>query len=150
VTDERDAGFWVPVRVEQPGVAAPRLAWFLPHLFVDEPNALMIGREGSGFPKCLADAIVVPWADGARDTARVTARVRDPGSPEGRLAPRTVIEVAPAPGAAASRAHAAASLPALLGEMTGGRLGTLRMHVENVVARRAVPLVLLRQLRALD
>jgi uncharacterized protein with NAD-binding domain and iron-sulfur cluster len=150
VTDERDAGFWVPVRVEQPGVAPPRVAWFLPHLFVDEPNALMIGREGSGFPKCLADAILVPWADGARDTARVTARVRDPGSPEGRLAPRTVIEVAPTPGAVASRARAAASLPTLLEEMTGGRLAALRMHVENVVARREVPLLLLRQLRALD
>jgi uncharacterized protein with NAD-binding domain and iron-sulfur cluster len=151
VTEERDAGFWMPVIVEQLGVA-PRLAWFLPHLFVDEANALVIGREGSGFPKCLAESIQMPWSAGADDTARVTFRVRDAASREGRLAARPVITVAP------SRkqdlgdvlGQVASTLPAVMARMAGGRLATLGLHFDNVAIRREVPLVLLRQLRSLD
>ena len=51
---ETEAAFWLPVLVSQRvnGVYVPqRIAWFLPSLFVDEPYAIISGREVYGFNK---------------------------------------------------------------------------------------------------
>jgi len=55
-TREVELSFWVPTvaRVKSGGVLLPdHPAWFLPWLFVDNPNAIATGREVYGFAKTL-------------------------------------------------------------------------------------------------
>jgi hypothetical protein len=46
---EIDVSLWIPVRIGD----RPRIAWFIPWLFVDSDWALILGREMYGFPKTL-------------------------------------------------------------------------------------------------
>ncbi len=53
---ETEVSFWVPTvaRVPTGGLLVPdHLAFFVPYLFVDNPYALLAGREVYGFPKML-------------------------------------------------------------------------------------------------
>lgn len=51
---EIDVAFWVPAVATQAG-RAPRLVWFLPHIYVSTGAAAAAGREIYGFPKSVVD-----------------------------------------------------------------------------------------------
>jgi uncharacterized protein with NAD-binding domain and iron-sulfur cluster len=65
---EIDVGFWVPVGVLEPEANGEYrlvdLAWFLPYLWVDNPWAMVTGREIYGFPKSLG-RFELPGGDGS-------------------------------------------------------------------------------------
>ena len=48
-THERDVSVWIPVLAR--GGGSTRLVWFLPYVFVDNPEAVALGREVYGYPK---------------------------------------------------------------------------------------------------
>jgi uncharacterized protein with NAD-binding domain and iron-sulfur cluster len=47
---ERQVAIWVPVVVKHHG-AVPRIGWFVPYMWVDNPLSLAGGREVYGYPK---------------------------------------------------------------------------------------------------
>jgi len=51
--EEQQVAFWIPVEVSQKSKAKsfPRLAWFVPYMWVDNPLSLCGGREIFGWPK---------------------------------------------------------------------------------------------------
>jgi uncharacterized protein with NAD-binding domain and iron-sulfur cluster len=151
---ENEAGFWIPVEVQGPGDSAPRLGWVLPELFVDDPAALVTGREVLGFAKTLAQ-VQVPWleagATGHVDALAPAARVATSGpAVPRRLVMQRLIRVLLEPGTEPAVRPAWVGAATVLHHLTGGRPATMGRHVHNLLGRREVPLLLLRQLRALD
>ena len=47
---EKEAALWILTVAKE-----ERLAWYIPYIFVDSPNALLTGREVEGFPKEMAE-----------------------------------------------------------------------------------------------
>jgi uncharacterized protein with NAD-binding domain and iron-sulfur cluster len=102
--EEIDVAFWVPVAVLEPEGGKWRVtdvAWHLPYVFVDNPWAVMTGREIYGFHKQLGEfTIPSPGGDGAY---RVRAMVLPRHEPGRRAEVRTVLDVRrPIPGPAHS------------------------------------------------
>jgi uncharacterized protein with NAD-binding domain and iron-sulfur cluster len=131
---EREAGFWIPVRVD--AGEGERLAWFIPHLVVDSANALVIGRESFGFPKVLG-AVQIPVD---RDAGGYDVDASASGG--GGLF--TVERI----GRIGSRRAAVAVGHGLVGPKWNARAAAL--HADNLLLRGDVPVLLLRQLRAAD
>jgi uncharacterized protein with NAD-binding domain and iron-sulfur cluster len=50
---ERELGFWIPLRITT--ASGTSLAWYLPYLFVDNPAAMLAGRDIFGFNKILGN-----------------------------------------------------------------------------------------------
>ena len=93
---ERDVAFWVPVVAEDPhplGVLVPpRVAWFLPYIFVDSPPPMATGREIYGFPK-LAGRIDFAEPEGMNSVVTVDAFAIDRFSPSSRAREQRIVEV---------------------------------------------------------
>lgn len=78
---EAEFGFWIPVHLRWQGGAA--IALYLPYLFVDNPAALLAGREIYGFNKILGQFRYASPSD--IDPAEVTAQVLHTLAPDSRL-----------------------------------------------------------------
>jgi acetoacetate decarboxylase len=94
---ENDLMCWVVVAQFRRGAVLPeRVGLYAPFVWVDQPAALIEGREGFGYPKGFG-AISIPVAGQATEFS--CDAYTFPGDPSGQLEIRTVNRVAPADGA---------------------------------------------------
>ncbi|APR81300.1 cytoplasmic membrane protein [Minicystis rosea] len=144
---ETDVAFWLPISIET-AHHAPRVAWLIPYIFVDNPYAVATGRELYGFPKAQATFTFPPSPTSAGDYT-VDAFALQRHAPSTMAASQRLFEVLDhgAPrglgGAIKTRADA---LGALYQLFTGDGAAP-RALLQNGVGE--VPLVFLRQLRDL-
>jgi hypothetical protein len=152
---ERESALWVLTVAEKKELGvlevAQHLAFYIPYIFVDSPNALLTGREVEGFPKEMAEVDV---ADPARMSAKAWAFPR--------YAPTTEVTLLPV--AAATRNDPAEPEPAVLWnsvaelveglekELFAGEVPvipgiTLLLSVVEAIMKCEVSLVFLKQLR---
>jgi hypothetical protein len=90
---ERDVTIWFLVAARENGVIK-RLVWFLPYIWVDNPLAVVVGREVFGFPKQLAEMKIPSRADDP-GPFHVDAPVLSRYSPETRADSQRLIDVNP-------------------------------------------------------
>ena len=147
-----EAAIWMlvsalpPIALDPYPGARDALCWYLPAIYVDDPLALVAGRELWGFPKMLAE-IGIPGRNGspAALTVDVPVLAQEPATSPGTL---RLLE---------ARRDAAASGPATRWDERGPRLEALFDQVDRVVspsaadlgwfatAFRKLPLVCLKQ-----
>lgn len=115
---ERDVAFWfltMAVRRTAGLEVAERLAFFQPYFFVDQPQALVTGREAVGFPKELS-SITLEGALEKPGRLAVTTNVSPRLGADVAIEPRELLRVEPAGAAPAEPPAVHADLRAVLRE----------------------------------
>lgn len=138
-TDETEAGFWVPALVEAPGIR--QLAWVIPWLAVDNPRALVIGRESFGFAKSLGYVEMPRERDGLEYVVEGLAR----SEARPRLTHRRILSVTADRTGKDQLVASALSIGAGLLRQSPGDAAAL--FARSLLGAREVPVVHLRQLR---
>jgi uncharacterized protein with NAD-binding domain and iron-sulfur cluster len=148
-SSEIDVAFWIPMVTRRDG--APRLAWTIPYIFVDNPFAMASGREIYGFPKTIG-TFTFPDDVTVRAPYTVDAIGLALRSPETRAVSQRMFEVVPIGTTPTSLLSfdAFRQTLLLLGASDRGILSGLSAGLTGfgaAIADGAVPIVLLRQLR---
>jgi uncharacterized protein with NAD-binding domain and iron-sulfur cluster len=147
---ETDVAFWVPLLDARD---RPRVSWFLPYVFVDNPYAMAAGRETLGFAKTIGQ-FDLPVEGGVAPYRVATMHLPSVrSSDEYRVLP--LFEVSRADGDPRAHVPRVAALRSIarLTQLDAEELGA-RARIETSAAdlaafprRREIPMVFLRQLR---
>jgi hypothetical protein len=152
---ERDAVFWFPAMTTNTATGATSIAVVPLYAFVDQPQALLTGRELQGWPKELATLTHSLTAEGYFDRLSVTTVGMKQMAPEVQGLPLEVFTVTAVPGSAG------VTVPNVVGsfddvlrlvwDVGGAALNLLRPGVAHDLLAEfrggAVPLALLKQFR---
>ena len=148
---EREATFWIPIR-DTAGPLLQPLSFFTPYIFVDNPLALVAGRELYGFPKDPAD-VTMPADPTQPGGFAVNGLTVQTFGPQATVTRATLVSVAapasPQPGGII--ADAAAAFAAIRTIFEG--LGNLARDLHEALAllsaleHHALQTVLLKQVR---
>jgi hypothetical protein len=152
---ERDAVFWFPAITTHTATGATAIAVVPVYAFVDQPQALLTGRELQGWPKELATLTCALTADAQFDRLSVTAVGMKQMAPDVQGLPLEIFTVSAVPGSAG------VTLPNVVGsfdevlrlvwDAAGAAFNLLRPGIAHdlLAAFRggAVPLALLKQFR---
>lgn len=152
---ERDAVFWFPAVTTDTATGATAIAVVPLYAFVDQPQALLTGRELQGWPKELGTLTLALTADGQFDRLSVATIAMKQMGPEVQGLSLEVVTVTAVPGSAGVTIPNVVSLfddvLRLVWDMGGAALNLLRPgFAHNLLAEfrsGLVPLALLKQFR---
>lgn len=142
--------FWIPVLVEymQDGAPQRSLAWAIPYIFVDQPSAVITGREVYGFPKVHA-RIDIPTRLDSAEPYRVFAPALASYAPDSQLVEQPILELRRRGLASTDRATPVSLREVLELVFDGATLEALGAGLGNMssLLRGEVPVLFVRQLR---
>jgi hypothetical protein len=152
---ERDAVFWFLAVTTDTATGTTGVAGVPLYAFVDQPQALLTGREVQGWPKELSTLTIDSGPDGHLDRLVVSTIGMPALGTDVQAMPIDVLRVSQVPGSAGlSPANVTASLEdvlRLVWDVGGAALKLLRPHVVSKLMTEfrggRVPLTLLKQFR---
>jgi len=156
-TSEREATFWVPVgdfKKHGPVQVLERAEFFIPYIYTDNPWAVAGGREIYGFPKQLS-TLVMPEGDSGPDAFEIHTLAFPTFGPDKHARMSRVLSLRESDGtrpvAAGREKSAGEEWVGRLARSEGGGLVLpgfeLMRQFTNCLARRALPMVFLKQFR---
>jgi hypothetical protein len=144
---ENDVGFWIPVQDTRNSA----ICWFAAYLYVDNPAAVIGGREVWGFPKIPANMQITP-ADPSQAVIIVSTLAVHYFSPSARFATAEIFRLTPGDNAAKTRVTNNERLAIALRrppppELSDDWFQLLLMLLESASSPFGAPMIFLKQLR---